>query len=93
MVNSFTRIQNLFSNSAFGSQPEDWNDEEDGEWIPPTIPNPEYKGPWKPKVDEMLVSCEEVEEFWKLTILLIVFEILAENEKPKLHGAVGGTYD
>lgn len=31
-------------------QPEDWDDEEDGEWTAPTIPNPEYKGPWKPKV-------------------------------------------
>lgn len=31
-------------------QPEDWDDEEDGEWTAPTIANPEYKGPWKPKV-------------------------------------------
>jgi len=31
-------------------QPEDWDDEEDGEWTAPTIPNPEYKGPWKQKV-------------------------------------------
>ena len=31
-------------------QPEDWDDEEDGEWKSPTVPNPEYKGPWKPKV-------------------------------------------
>ncbi|KAG0475270.1 hypothetical protein HPP92_014956 [Vanilla planifolia] len=30
-------------------KPDDWNDEEDGEWTPPTIPNPEYKGPWKQK--------------------------------------------
>ncbi|KAK6143867.1 hypothetical protein DH2020_024215 [Rehmannia glutinosa] len=30
-------------------EPEDWDDEEDGEWTAPTIPNPEYKGPWKPK--------------------------------------------
>jgi len=30
-------------------KPEDWDDEEDGEWEPPTIPNPEYKGEWKPK--------------------------------------------
>ncbi|KAG4397431.1 hypothetical protein GLYMA_10G147600v4 [Glycine max] len=28
-------------------KPEDWDDEEDGEWTPPTIANPEYKGPWK----------------------------------------------
>ena len=31
-------------------QPEDWDDEEDGEWTPPTTANPEYKGPWKAKV-------------------------------------------
>ncbi|KAG0466433.1 hypothetical protein HPP92_018013 [Vanilla planifolia] len=30
-------------------KPEDWDDEEDGEWTPPTIPNPEYKGAWKQK--------------------------------------------
>ncbi|KAG8363891.1 hypothetical protein BUALT_Bualt19G0069700 [Buddleja alternifolia] len=30
-------------------KPEDWDDEEDGEWTAPTIPNPEYKGPWKAK--------------------------------------------
>ena len=35
---------------AFFLQPEDWDEEEDGEWMAPTIPNPEYKGPWKPKV-------------------------------------------
>merc|ERR1712008_57193 len=41
-------------------KPEDWDDEEDGEWEPPMvdnpdweewepkmIPNPDYKGPWK----------------------------------------------
>ncbi|KAH7678634.1 Calreticulin protein [Dioscorea alata] len=28
------------------TKPEVWDDEEDGEWIPPTIPNPEYQGPW-----------------------------------------------
>merc|ERR1711931_583640 len=30
-------------------KPEDWDDEEDGEWEPPMINNPEYKGEWKPK--------------------------------------------
>lgn len=28
--------------------PEDWDEEEDGEWEPPMVPNPEYKGPWSP---------------------------------------------
>ena len=36
--------------SFFLDQPEDWDDEEDGEWKAPTIPNLEYKGPWKAKV-------------------------------------------
>lgn len=31
-------------------KPEDWDDEDDGEWEPPTIPNPEYKGEWKPRM-------------------------------------------
>nr|GMD40296.1 calreticulin [Ipomoea batatas]GMD46670.1 calreticulin [Ipomoea batatas] len=31
------------------SNPEDWDDEEDGEWTAPTVANPEYKGPWTPK--------------------------------------------
>lgn len=30
-------------------QPEDWDDEEDGEWEPPMVPNPEFKGPWSPR--------------------------------------------
>ena len=25
-------------------QPDDWDDDDDGEWEPPTMPNPEYKG-------------------------------------------------
>lgn len=30
-------------------KPDDWDDEADGEWEAPTIPNPEYKGVWKAK--------------------------------------------
>lgn len=29
-------------------QPDDWDEEDDGEWEAPLIDNPEYKGPWKP---------------------------------------------
>jgi len=29
-------------------KPEDWDDELDGQWEPPTLPNPEYKGEWVP---------------------------------------------
>merc|ERR1712223_1933912 len=33
------------------SKPDDWDDEEDGEWQAPMIDNPEYKGEWKaPKI-------------------------------------------
>jgi len=28
--------------------PDDWNVEDDGDWEPPLIPNPEYKGVWVP---------------------------------------------
>lgn len=31
------------------SIPEDWNTEDDGEWEPPLISNPDFKGEWKPK--------------------------------------------
>jgi len=31
-------------------KPEGWKDEDDGEWEPPMIDNPEYKGPWKAKM-------------------------------------------
>jgi calreticulin len=37
------------------SKPDDWDDEDDGEWEPPMIDNPDYKGPWKPK---MVRLCE-----------------------------------
>jgi hypothetical protein len=35
-------------------QPSDWDEEDDGEWEVPMIPNPAYKGPWKPKVSTVL---------------------------------------
>lgn len=40
----------VFDYNEVKLQPEDWDDEEDGEWTVPTIPNPDYKGPWKAKV-------------------------------------------
>jgi len=30
-------------------KPGDWNSERDGEWYPPTLPNPKYRGPWIPR--------------------------------------------
>ncbi|WJX45576.1 Calreticulin-3 [Trifolium repens] len=30
-------------------KPVDWDDEDDGLWKPPKVPNPAYKGPWKRK--------------------------------------------
>jgi len=32
------------------SKPADWSDEDDGEWEPPSIDNPAYKGAWKQKM-------------------------------------------
>ncbi|KAF4652068.1 hypothetical protein FOL47_011270, partial [Perkinsus chesapeaki] len=35
-------------------KPEGWSDEEDGEWTPPTKPNPDYSGYWSPrKISEL----------------------------------------
>lgn len=34
---------------ADAKKPEDWDDELDGDWEAPQIPNPEYKGPWTAK--------------------------------------------
>merc|ERR1712183_989498 len=31
------------------SKPDDWDDEDDGDWEAPMIPNPEYQGPWAPQ--------------------------------------------
>jgi calreticulin len=31
-------------------KPDDWDEEEDGEWVAPQIDNPAYKGEWKPKM-------------------------------------------
>jgi calreticulin len=34
------------------SKPDDWNEEDDGEWEAPLIDNPKYKGEWKaPMID------------------------------------------
>ena len=34
------------------TKPTDWDDEDDGEWEPPTVPNPEFKGAWRQKTVE-----------------------------------------
>jgi calreticulin len=31
------------------TKPEDWDDELDGDWEAPKVPNPEFKGPWRAK--------------------------------------------
>merc|ERR1712086_582040 len=31
-------------------KPEDWDEEDDGEWEAPMIDNPDFKGEWKPKM-------------------------------------------
>merc|ERR1712146_721672 len=37
---------------ADAEQPEDWDEEDDGEWEAPMISNPEYDGPWRqPQID------------------------------------------
>jgi len=34
----------------FSNQPASWDEDEDGIWKPPKVPNPAYRGPWKRKV-------------------------------------------
>jgi len=34
-------------------QPDTWDEDEDGIWRPPKVPNPAYKGPWKRKVSRL----------------------------------------
>merc|ERR1712139_319163 len=42
-------------------KPDDWDDEEDGEWEPPMKDNPEYKGDWSVK----RISNPEYKGIWK----------------------------
>jgi hypothetical protein len=37
-------------NNSFICQPDSWDEDEDGIWKPPKVPNPAYKGHWKRKV-------------------------------------------
>ena len=30
------------------TMPDDWDEDTDGEWEPPMIPNPDYSGEWRP---------------------------------------------
>jgi len=39
------------------AKPDDWDDEDDGEWEAPMIDNPDYKGPWKPKMVSISMRC------------------------------------
>ena len=41
-----------FIEDADATKPEDWDDDEDGEWTAPEIPNPEYLGPWEQRTIE-----------------------------------------
>ncbi|CAK9175557.1 unnamed protein product [Ilex paraguariensis] len=46
--------------SSIDSKPEDWDDEEDGEWTPPKTVNPKYKGPLKQKAEQ--IAFDEAEK-------------------------------
>merc|ERR1712055_1208560 len=35
-------------------KPDDWDDDMDGEWEPPMIDNPDYKGEWKNRLTTQL---------------------------------------
>lgn len=63
-------------------QPEDWDDEEDGEWTAPTMANPEYKGPWKQKVCRVL----DLSNFIWLNTRLMSISFLQKIKNPNYKG-------
>lgn len=69
-------------------QPEDWDDEEDGEWTAPTIPNPEYKGPWKQKVWWFLQLHSSWQQFifWFLTACFASFARKSRTRTTRVNG-------
>lgn len=75
------------------SQPEDWDDEEDGEWTAPTIPNPEYKGPWKQKV-RYIVKCSSCSNIIQLYLkkLFIYLFILGDRKSRTLTTKANGRH-
>ncbi|XP_063795619.1 calreticulin-like [Pseudophryne corroboree] len=42
--------ENEFMVDPDSKQPHDWDSSMDGEWEPPMIPNPKYKGIWEPRI-------------------------------------------
>ena len=44
------RLQPQYIVDPDAEMPEDWDEEEDGEWERPEIKNPDYKGEWKQKM-------------------------------------------
>lgn len=46
---------------ANAKKPDDWDDEEDGEWEAPMIDNPDYKGEWAVK----RISNPAYKGFWE----------------------------
>ena len=46
---------------ANAKKPDDWDDEEDGEWEAPMIDNPDYKGEWSVK----RISNPAYKGFWE----------------------------
>ena len=53
-------------------QPDSWDEDEDGIWKPPKVPNPAYKGPWKRKVcQKVLMTDRKILKFDSLLVFLI----------------------
>ena len=46
-------------------KPDDWDDEDDGEWEAPMIPNPAYKGEWTPR----MIDNPEYKGEWKAPMI------------------------
>jgi len=64
----------------FSLKPEDWDDEMDGEWEPPMIDNPEYKGEWKPRQVRKFPKCKWYLRF-EPSLYLAFFRLITQHTK------------
>ncbi|XP_034978597.1 calreticulin isoform X3 [Zootoca vivipara] len=80
------------------TKPDDWDEEMDGEWAPPSVPNPEYRGKSGTIFDNFLITNDEQyaedagNEMWGPTFERewkrrqgqdVVYKKINENEEPK----------
>lgn len=79
--------------SCFVNQPASWDEDEDGVWRPPKVPNQAYKGPWKRKVSSgyfLKSTCQKAFYPRELTLISLQncreLKILTTRENGESHG-------